>query len=80
MHAFTIYIRLTPTVKKQLPKSIFDRLPHTPGLNTRQRKAPSAALGKVPKDHRFGPITVDWVDMEATDKGKEKGSELGKGK
>ncbi|KIM32818.1 hypothetical protein M408DRAFT_326546 [Serendipita vermifera MAFF 305830] len=79
MHAFTICLRLNPKAKERVPKYIFDRLPRTPGLNTRERRAPSAALGKVPKDHRFGPIALDWVDMEQTDKGKEKGSEAGKG-
>jgi hypothetical protein len=80
MHTFTICLRLTPNTKRPLPKSIFDRLRHNPALNTREVKGHSAALGKVPKDHRFGPIRVDWVDMEPTEKGKDKVSDPGKGK
>jgi len=72
MYIFNICLRLTPKTEPSLPKSIFSRLPHTPGLNTREIKGYSAALGKVPKDHRFGPIRVDWVDMEPVEKGKDK--------
>jgi hypothetical protein len=48
-----------------LPKSIFDRLPHQPGLETREFKLPSGALGRIPKDHRTSLIRVDWVDMSS---------------
>ena len=67
MHQFAIRLRFTtlPGDRNTLPKSIFDRLPHQPGLETRELKLPSGALGKIPKDHRTSLIRVDWVDMSS---------------
>lgn len=79
MHEFAIHLRLVPTQKAKLPKSIFDKLGHNPRLNTRDFKAPSAALGKAPKDHRFGPIRVDWTDMERKESVVDKNEGPGKG-
>jgi hypothetical protein len=72
-------LRLVPAATAKLPNSIFDKLAHNRGLNTRDFKAPSAALGKVPKDRRFGPVRVDWVDMDTKDGPNDKNSGLGKG-
>ncbi|KAG8836093.1 hypothetical protein FRC17_010026 [Serendipita sp. 399] len=80
MYDFAISLTLVASkASSPIPKHIFDKLPHNPKLNSRDYKAPSAALGKLPKDHRFGPIRVDWVDMEETDKGKDKASNASKG-
>jgi hypothetical protein len=80
MHDFIICLRLIPGRQSIIPHSIFDKLPHNPDLNTSKFKAPSAALGKVPKDHRFGQLRVDWVDMDTSEKRKEINSESSKGK
>jgi hypothetical protein len=67
MHQFAIRLRFSTlsTDRHTLPKSIFDRLPHQPGLETREFKPPSGALGKIRKDYRTGLIRVDWVDMSS---------------
>ena len=67
MHQFAIRLRFNtpPHDKNTLPKAIFDHLPHQPGLETREFKPPSGALGKIRKDHRTGLIRVDWVDMSS---------------
>ena len=67
MHQFAIRLRFNTLSNDQdtLPKSIFDRLPHQPGLETREFKPPSGALGRIPKDHRTSLIRVDWVDMSS---------------
>ena len=79
MHEFAIRLRLVPAATAKLSNSIFDKLAHDRGLNTRDFKAPSAALGKVRKEHRFGPVRVDWVDMDTKDGSNDKNSGLGKG-
>ena len=67
MHQFAIRLRFNRPLndRNTLPKSIFDRLPHQPGLETREFKPPSGALGRIRKDHRTGLIRVDWVDMSS---------------
>jgi hypothetical protein len=67
MHQFAIRLRFNTLLndRNTLPKSIFDRLPHQPGLETREYKFPSGALGRIRKDHRTGLIRVDWVDMSS---------------
>lgn len=67
MHQFAIRLRFStpPNDRNTLPKTIFDRLPHQPGLETREFKPPSGALGRIRKDHRTGLIRVDWVDMSS---------------
>ena len=77
MHVYAFRLKVKRPAKKQLPQSIFDNLEHEPSLNTREFKAPSAALGKTPKDHRFGPVRVDWVDFE--DRKMNNKVEVGKG-
>jgi hypothetical protein len=65
MHQFAIRLRFNTLSNDRdiLPKSIFDYLPHQPGLQTKELKLPSGALGKIPKDYRTSIIRVDWVDM-----------------
>jgi hypothetical protein len=67
MHQFAIRLRFNPlsSDKDTLPKSIFGRLSHQPGLDTREFRLPSGALGRIPKDHRTSLIRVDWVDMSS---------------
>ena len=67
MHQFAIRLRFNtpPHDRNTLPKVIFDHLPHQPGLETREFKPPSGALGRIRKDHRTGLIRVDWVDMSS---------------
>lgn len=67
MHQFAIRLRFNTisSDRSTLPQLIFDRLPHQPGLETREFKLPSAALGRIPKDHRTSLIRVDWVDMSS---------------
>jgi hypothetical protein len=79
MHEFAIRLRLVPAANTKLSNSIFDKLAHDRGLNTRDFKAPSAALGKVPRDHRFGPVRIDWVDMDTKENSNDKILGLGKG-
>lgn len=67
MHQFAIRLRFNTLSNDRdiLPKSIFDYLPHQPGLQTKELKLPSGALGKIPKDYRTSIIRVDWVDMSS---------------
>ncbi|KAG8858442.1 hypothetical protein FRB91_009752 [Serendipita sp. 411] len=80
MYGFAIILKLaTPKPSSLLPKHIFDKLSHNPKLNTRDHKPPSAKPGKVPKDYRFGPIRIDWVDMNEPNKAKDKVTNAAKG-
>lgn len=46
-----------------IPKSIFESLPsHTPRKTSRK----NAILGSKRKDYRYGPIRIDWLDLEST--------------
>lgn len=67
MHQFAIRLRFNtlPSYRSTLPQSIFDHLAHQPGLETRDFKPPSGALGRIPKDHRTSLIRVDWVNMSS---------------
>lgn len=79
MHEFAIHLRLAPEAKPILPSSIFDKLPHNLKPDTPEFKLPSATLRKASKDLRFGPIRVDWVDMERKADSIEKNAGAGKG-
>ncbi|CAG8684197.1 670_t:CDS:2, partial [Acaulospora colombiana] len=60
---------LIPSSKTRLPSSIFDKLPDKQPVKHRDSKQPPVV---ATRDPRFGPITIDWVDMESNEKGKDK--------
>jgi hypothetical protein len=46
-----------------VPKSIFEILPsHTPKKTSRK----NAILGSKRRDYRYGPIRIDWLDLESS--------------
>ncbi|KAK7031397.1 RING finger protein ETP1 [Favolaschia claudopus] len=56
------------------PTSIFAKLPsHTPKPTTRR----TATFNPRNKDYRFGPIRLDWIDFEMTEKMSGKAREYG---
>ncbi|PVF99881.1 zf-UBP-domain-containing protein, partial [Serendipita vermifera] len=69
MHDFAIRFRLIPSSKTRLPSSIFDKPLDNQPIKDRDSNNPSIVESKDP---RFGPITIDWVDMESNEKGKDK--------
>ena len=81
MHQFAIRLRFNTLSndRNTLPKSIFDRLPHQQGLETREFKPPSGALGRIRKDHRTGLIRVDWADMSSFQERQKFATETSRG-
>ncbi|KIJ62026.1 hypothetical protein HYDPIDRAFT_95269 [Hydnomerulius pinastri MD-312] len=65
----------THVVDTYIPKSLFQRLPSQPTKPTSRR---NALFNSAHKDYRFGPIRLDWIDLEnmstAVYTGKEKDS------
>ena len=81
MHQFAVRLRFNTLSndRNTLPKSIFHRLPHQLGLDTREFKLPSGALGRIPKDHRSSLIRVDWVDMSSFQEKQKHAKDMSKG-
>ena len=51
------------TTNTYIPKSIFESLPsHTPRKTSRNH----ATLGSKRKDYRYGPIRIDWLDLNSS--------------
>ena len=51
------------TTDTHIPKSIFESLPsHTPRKTSRNH----AILGSKRKDYRYGPIRIDWLDLNGS--------------
>ena len=46
-----------------MPTSIFESLPsHTPRKTSKNK----AILGSKRRDYRYGPIRIDWLDLESS--------------
>ncbi|KAJ3847101.1 hypothetical protein EV368DRAFT_51771 [Lentinula lateritia] len=81
MHGFHLRIVLNTKVQNSfnisIPNTIFDKLPvHRPNPTNRK----NATLNPYQRDYRFGPIRIDWMDLDMPASTSSTGKEKDRGK